>query len=401
MDDQGRRNLINNSVFFLVITVGFFIISLICITDCCLIKSNCNRNNPKDTTALYQKSVEIDSSSKTIQLSSNNSNRTTAKTDTVITTQEKTTTSIGSNNPASLDSIVFNLTLAVNAINNVLSGGAIALGILTLFIGLVGLFGFNTLRDSIREYTEKHNKETQDSIDEIKTRINNAFNEFAINQNTRLDNHNNSIASFIDDINTRFNNFEDDTDARLKDFENDTKVRLDSFESDANTRLGGFEHDSNARLERFEHDTHNRINTFTGTIDDYTNRVERFATQINNLRESLTQQSTYFDYIIDYFYQVIYSNIELMDDQSQSELLLNHLYHVLQIARLYRTYITEDEAPVVNTNRIAALEYLEGEGNGTMDDIPHLDYVVEHDPDERIRQRAIEVRAIIRNRNNN
>ena len=238
-------------------------------------------------------------------------------------------------------------------------------------------------------------------IDDIKTRINTAFNDFAIDQNTRLDNHNNTIDSFINGINTMISNFEDETNASLKDLENDTNVRLDSFERDANTRLGGFERDSNARLESFELDTHNRINTFTGTIDDYTNRVKHFADQINNLRDSLTQQSRYFDYIINYLYQVTYSNIERMEDQSQSEQLLNYLYHELQIARLYRTYITADEAPVVNINRIAALEYLEGEGNGTMDDIPHLDYVVENDPDEHIRQRAIEVRAIIRNRNNN
>ena len=329
MDDQGKRKLINNSIFFLVITVGFFIISLICITDCCLIKSNCNQNNTQDTTALYQKSVETDSSSKTIQFSSNNSNRTTTKTDTVITTQEKNTTSTSTNNPASLDSIVFNLTLAVNAINNVLSGGAIALGILTLFIGLVGLFGFNTLRDSIREYTEKHNKETQDSIDEIKTRINNAFNEFAINQNTKLDNFENTINNNI-----------------------------------------------------------NKVQSLESKIH-----------QIDTVRVSLILQARYLDQTINCLFQATHTNIEQLEDQNLAGQLLEYIFHELQIAKLYRINLDNDGNPAHDIHKIATFEYLESEGIKT--DIPHLEYIAKHDPNEENRIRAQKIIGRIEEREEN
>lgn len=267
------------------------------------------------------------------------------------------------------------LAVEVNAINNILTWGSFIVAALTITAAVFGILSIG----AFREETRNHIKSSKKEIENIKIVLTKAFNEFAIDQNTRLENHNNTIDNFINDVNSR----------------------SVSFEGETNTRLDNFEHDTNARLEDYEAETHTRIDNLTEIIDNYTNRVDLFTTQIDNLREYFSQQARYFDYIIEYLYQVTYANIEHLNDQAQAQQLLNHLYHELQIARLYRTYITADEAPVVNINRIAALEYLEGEGNGTMDDIPHLDYVVEHDPDERIRQRAIEVRAIIRNRNNN
>lgn len=327
MNNQDKRKYVNNAVFILVIIVSFFIISLICITDCCMIKSNCNQYNTQDTTALYQKSVEIDSSSKTIQFFSNNSNRTTAKTDTVITTQEKNTTSTSTNNPASLDSIVFNLTLAVNAINNVLSGGAIALGILTLFIGLVGLFGFNTLKDDIREYKDKHDRDTKEKNKDLKIRLTKAFNEFSINQNTRLE-------------------------------------------------------------------------TFNNTINEYTKEVDRYTHQIDDvIRESQAKQARYFNQTLNFLYQVIYSNIEQMDDHTQAEQLLVNLFHELQIARLYRNSLDENGTSNIDINIIAALEYFEN--NGRIEDIPHLEYIAKNDPNEKIRDRAKRIIGRIEERGHN
>lgn len=210
MDDKRKRKLINNSVFSLVIIVGFFIISLICITDYCLIKSNCSRVNPQDTTSLSQNQFDNDSLTKPVALFSNDSNRTTSKTDTVITTEEKTTTSSNStNNLISYDSIVFNLTLAVNAINNVLSSGAIALGILTLFIGLVGLFGFNTLKDDIREYKEKHDKDSKILIDNMQANLMNTHYEFAKNQNKKLESYNDAINEYKNDVNSYIHQIDD------------------------------------------------------------------------------------------------------------------------------------------------------------------------------------------------
>lgn len=57
----------------------------------------------------------------------------------------------------SLDSIVFNLTLAVNSINNVLTGASCAFGILTLFVGIIGLIGFSSINKRIKEVEELTN----------------------------------------------------------------------------------------------------------------------------------------------------------------------------------------------------------------------------------------------------
>ncbi len=147
-----------------------------------------------------------------------------------------------------------------------------------------------------------------------------------------------------------------------------------------------------------------KVDDFEHSINDYSkkaDKVESITNQIQQIQRSLIRQERYIDHTAKYIYQVTYAKFEQMNNQAEAQQLLNHLYHELQIFILYRANMDADKTNVVDINKIAALEYLEGEGNGTMDDIPHLDYVVENDPDERIRQRAIEVRAIIRNRNNN
>lgn len=241
------------------------------------------------------------------------------------------------------------LTLEVNAINNILTWGSFIVAALTIAAAFFGILGVGAFRKETRNNTESSKKE----IENIKIRLTKAFNDFAIDQNTRLDNHNNTIESFIDEINTRFNNFEDDTNARLQ--------------------------------------------VFTGIIDNYTNRVDQFTTQIDNLRVYLSQQVIYFDQIINYLYQVTYLNIEHMEDQTHAQQLLENLFHELQIAKLYRTIIADDEVHDNNIYRIAALEYLEN--NGRMEDIPHLEYIAKNDPNEIIRDRAIKTIGRIEERN--
>ena len=68
----------------------------------------------------------------------------------------------------------------------------------------------------------------------------------------------------------------------------------------------------------------------------------------------------------------------------------------MQIARLYRTCFNAENNEAYNRDRFAVLAYLET--NGTIEDIPHLEYVVQHDTNEDNRRRAIEVIGIIRNR---
>lgn len=55
------------------------------------------------------------------------------------------------NHESILDSIVSNLTLAVNSVNNILTSGSIFVAILTLFIGLMGLYGFHSLKNDAQK----------------------------------------------------------------------------------------------------------------------------------------------------------------------------------------------------------------------------------------------------------
>ena len=73
-----------------------------------------------------------------------------------------------------LNDIVSNLTLAVNSVNNVLTGGSIALGILTLFIGIVGLFGFHSLKNDFNESKasiEKYKNDVNDILSDHEKQI--------------------------------------------------------------------------------------------------------------------------------------------------------------------------------------------------------------------------------------
>ncbi len=139
-----------------------------------------------------------------------------------------------------------------------------------------------------------------------------------------------------------------------------------------------------------------RVINYTKKVDDF---EEQFNSKLNTTNARLIRQQRYIDYTFGYLYETSYSQLAQMKNQDDAQQLLNHLFHELQIAKLYRVNLDTDEARVVNINKIAALEYLEE--NGRKADIPHLDYIAQHDPDEHVRTRAIEVRAIIRNNDNN
>ncbi len=232
------------------------------------------------------------------------------------------------------------LTVEVNAINNILTWGSFLVAVLTIATAVFGILSVSAFREETRNNIKSSNKE----IDNIKIGLTKAFNEFSIDQNTRLDNLDSTIHEHINDANTRLDNF----------------IR---------------------------------------TINENTDIVNRYTTQIDIVREALNQQARYFDHAISYLYQATYSNISLMEDQVLAQQLLDNLYHELQITTLYSVDLDANDNPNNNINKIAALEYLIE--NGTMADIQHLDYVENHDPNEHIRRRAIEVRAIIQNRNNN
>ena len=70
-----------------------------------------------------------------------------------------------------LDSIVYNLTLAVNSINNVLTSGSILIAILTLFIALVGIFAYIDLKKDVTSSMDKARTDIKDFKTEISENI--------------------------------------------------------------------------------------------------------------------------------------------------------------------------------------------------------------------------------------
>lgn len=256
-----------------------------------------------------------------------------------------------------LDSVVFNLTLAVNSVNNVLTSGSIFIAILTLFIGLVGLFGYHSLKTDIKQELEKTNSTVGQKIKK---------------SNEDIDEKNQNFIKEIDEIKST-----------IKDCCNESRKSIK---------------DLYAKHETIRQQINEDIQNKTLELNE---QISNFDLRVNQVHEALTQQSRYYEHTIDYLYQATYSIIAQMADQDQDKArqLLDHLFHELQIAKLYRVNLDTDEARVVNINKIAALEYLEE--NGRKADIPHLDYIAQHDPDEHVKTRAIEVRAIIRNNDNN
>ena len=79
--------------------------------------------------------------------------------------------------------------------------------------------------------------------------------------------------------------------------------------------------------------------------------------------------------------------------------LLEYIFHELQIAKLYRINLDKDGNPTHDIHKIATFEYLESEGIKT--DIPHLEYIAKHDPNEENRIRAQKIIGRIEEREEN
>lgn len=251
-----------------------------------------------------------------------------------------------------LNSIVYNLTLAVNTINNILTSGAIFIAILTLFIGLVGLFGYHSLKT-----------DTKDELYKTMTEVNGKGSELKKDINKRVDKTEESIK---------------DIRKTIEECCNDSKKQILSLNKELLTLK-----------DNIDKEIQDELSGFNEKITDFNKRVEQ-------IKDSLIQQARYFDQTNNCLYQMAYSSIEQMDNKAHADQLLEKIFHELQIAKLYRTNLDPDEKSDIDIHKIAAFEYLEE--YGTMEDIPHLDHVAKHDPDEQNKRRAVEVTAIIRNR---
>ena len=139
-------------------------------------------------------------------------------------------------------------------------------------------------------------------------------------------------------------------------------------------------------------------------VNHYTERVDEFVTEFNNnlemynqnsleLRGRLTQQELYLNQTINYLNSIIAQLSYKTEDRS----ILERLTRFSHRAQLYHISLDSNESCEMSNSKFAAFAFFEG--NGIMEDIQHLEYVAQHDPIEQNRRRAIEVIAIIRNRN--
>lgn len=148
-----------------------------------------------------------------------------------------------------------------------------------------------------------------------------------------------------------------------------------------------------------------------GIIKDYKHHIEEvkylqseldiikneFQQQINLIQIKNDFQNHYLDQIVSLFFQATYSITDQMNNESTAKNILYNLFHDYQITKLYRDSLDSKDSMAVQQDKFAAFAYLTE--NGTMDDIPHLDFVAQNDCDEQNRKLAREIIGRIKERN--
>lgn len=140
-----------------------------------------------------------------------------------------------------------------------------------------------------------------------------------------------------------------------------------------------------------------RIDEVQGKEKNEFNRLsDELKQQIESFRASTLVHEQYLNHTINYLFQATYSITNQITDEHIAREILNRLFHDFQIAKLYQTSFDSDDTSKIENIKFAAFAYLQE--NGAVEDIPHLEYVVQHDPNENNRRRAIEVIALIQSR---
>lgn len=121
-------------------------------------------------------------------------------------------------------------------------------------------------------------------------------------------------------------------------------------------------------------------------IREYTNKVDLFEAKFENHKKELTQHEQYLDQTIGYLFQATYNITSQIKDSKIKQIILDNLYHDLQIAKLYRSSIDSNKTKEINNNKFSAFAYLEVKGR--IKDIPHLEYVKLNDNNVQNRKRA-------------
>lgn len=120
-----------------------------------------------------------------------------------------------------------------------------------------------------------------------------------------------------------------------------------------------------------------------------------FQKQLKTIKQNQTFQDQYLDQTVCYLFQTIYSIISQINDKYIAKNILENFYHSFQIAKLYQINNALDKTEKIN--KFAAFAYIEE--NGVLEDIPHLEYIAEHDPNEQNENRAKEIIGRIKERN--
>ena len=231
-----------------------------------------------------------------------------------------------------LDSIVYNLTLAVNTVNNILTSGSILIAILTLFIALVGIFAYHDLKNDIQEKLDKGKTDVQKILGNEKTER----EKFVTTVNETL----------CEEITNRKN---------------------------------------------FETPINNRIITIEQKIDECCKEAKY---KMKILEKTQIKQDIYFKKSIEYLYTISTNQLENDEDNTLRDSLYHDL-QIMMLYR-YEIYQDNQESDIILHQKKSALDYLMEEDNGKEEDIPDLEYVAQNDPNEEIRRRAIEVIGVIK-----
>ena len=262
-----------------------------------------------------------------------------------------------SNSSDWLNSIVSNLTLAVNSVNNVLTAGSILIAILTLFIAVIGLFAYHNLKTDIKDELNKTSnnlnqnlQETKDSIEHYKSDINSIISEARDKQESSIEKSNKSN----------------------EDFKNEIKKLIEEVQKEQASSIENI----NKNIEVFKNEINNRVST-----------IESFS-------NSMVAQARYFNKSIDFLYFVSSTIIEKVNDASLRDILFHDFY----INSLFQYDFDPDsnESKTILHRKKAALEFLKDKG--TLEDIKDLETIAENESNEEIIRKVQELIGIIKHK---
>lgn len=144
----------------------------------------------------------------------------------------------------------------------------------------------------------------------------------------------------------------------------------------------------------------NKLDYYIENADNLQRKIDRlesnFQQQINEILINKAFQDQYLNQLSCYLFQATYSLTGQMNNEVVAKDILYNLFHGYNIAKLYRTSLNSDGTSRIDKDKFAAFAYLME--NGTLEDIPHLEYIAKNDPYESNRDQAKEIIGRIKER---